>query len=908
MVARKKESLMRIVIDMQGAQTEFSRHRGVGRYTLKLAEALVRNAGHHEILLVANGYFVDAANELRERFHGHVPDAAIQVWQQEYGFNASNLASVSLRQAAEAVRQQFIDRIRPDILISTNLQEGFGEPAVTTLRGMSRGVKLFTTLHDVIPLMEKESYLADPIVRAWYLSKVNDIRYSDVVLAVSNAAKSDIVQLLGVDPDRIHVVPNGVDTEKFYPKELTRERRSNLLNAYGIEAQFCLYVGGNDYHKNLGRLYQAYALASERVGRNNMPQLLLIGKEIFNERDSVSKSLKEADIEEHVVIAGRVPDEDLVDLLNIASFFVYPSLYEGFGLPVLEAMACGTAVIGSATPSVAEVINYAGALFDPLDVNEIAEKLYEVIADENFKLRLKDHGLARAKHYSWDKSACNLLSLIECYDRGSPNSNGPDLDAIKVKSLNASDQILVAPYVHAIAERIASCQFTDAELRVIAKSIAESFPPIKRDRSRLFLDVSAVVVNGARTGIQRVVRAISAELLKAFDEETLQLVYATPDNLNFRRASNIEGEWVNRIIVDSGAIVEFYPGDVLLFLDLHPGLAINHEARTRRMRARGIKIFHIVYDLLPALKSNFFWPELCSEFVQWLKVIVQSSGVVCISKTVAEEFRAWALSNTVLRSDFQVSWFHLGADIASSVPSVGIPEEAEQILKSLEAKRSFLIVGTIEPRKGHGQALAAFDALWARGSNARLVIIGKIGWGMEDFGNRLVTHPELGRRLFWLQSASDEYLEKIYHCVACLLVPSEGEGFGLPLIEAARLGLPIIARDLPVFREVAEDGAHYFNAEDGAELAAALQIWLERYEAGLVPLSTSIKYLTWSQSAAQLLTAIGFDRSPMVASRDTPPAPQLSQASRKRTASAGGMINEAGHNAATESYQAGTTD
>ena len=109
------------------------------------------------------------------------------------------------------------------------------------------------------------------------------------------------------------------------------------------------------------------------------------------------------------------------------------------------------------------------------------------------------------------------------------------------------------------------------------------------------------------------------------------------------------------------------------------------------------------------------------------------------------------------------------------------------------------MVGTIEPRKEHAQTLAAFEQLWEEGVNANLIIVGQQGWLVDAFGSNVRHHPELSKRLFWLEGISDEYLEKVYKTSTCLIAASEGEGFGLPLIEAAQHKLPIIARDIPVF-------------------------------------------------------------------------------------------------------------
>ena len=137
------------------------------------------------------------------------------------------------------------------------------------------------------------------------------------------------------------------------------------------------------------------------------------------------------------------------------------------------------------------------------------------------------------------------------------------------------------------------------------------------------------------------------------------------------------------------------------------------------------------------------------------------------------------------------------------------------------------MVGTVEPRKGHAQALAAFEKLWGQGLEANLVIVGKQGWKMEVIGRSPASSlRNVGKRLFWLEGISDEYLEKIYDACTCLIAASEGEGFGLPLIEAAQHKLPIIARDIPVFREVAGEHAYYFSGLDPQSLAESVKNWL----------------------------------------------------------------------------------
>ncbi len=152
--------------------------------------------------------------------------------------------------------------------------------------------------------------------------------------------------------------------------------------------------------------------------------------------------------------------------------------------------------------------------------------------------------------------------------------------------------------------------------------------------------------------------------------------------------------------------------------------------------------------------------------------------------------------------------------------------------------------------------LAAMERLWSEGTDVGLIVIGQPGWDTGDFCAVLRRHPEGGERLIWLERASDDVLALAYDRAAGLVMASLGEGFGLPLIEAARHGLPIFCRDLPVFREVAGDHAVYFTGTESAPLAAALKDWLAGRDAGTLPSSATMPVQTWADSAGQVLAWI----------------------------------------------------
>jgi glycosyltransferase involved in cell wall biosynthesis len=150
--------------------------------------------------------------------------------------------------------------------------------------------------------------------------------------------------------------------------------------------------------------------------------------------------------------------------------------------------------------------------------------------------------------------------------------------------------------------------------------------------------------------------------------------------------------------------------------------------------------------------------------------------------------------------------------------------------------------------------------LWSGGKEINLVIVGKQGWMVEELAEKLRAHPQMNHQLFWLEGISDEYLEQLYAAASCLMLPSQGEGFGLPLIEAAQHKLPIIARDLPVFREVAGEYAYYFtNDTHPLILTKAIEEWIELYQNDNHPKSDDMPWLTWKQSAKMLLKLLNRD-------------------------------------------------
>jgi glycosyltransferase involved in cell wall biosynthesis len=262
-----------------------------------------------------------------------------------------------------------------------------------------------------------------------------------------------------------------------------------------------------------------------------------------------------------------------------------------------------------------------------------------------------------------------------------------------------------------------------------------------------------------------------------------------------------------------------------------------------------------VYDIIPLAYPDLAFPGTPQAFDGWLRSLRrQADRVICISRSVADELRLWWCAHTEEGSLPEISFFHLGADLESNT---SLSKESTHLVDlKINPEDAVLMVGTLEPRKGYQLAVEAFETHWAQGGDTSLIIAGKQGWEVNALCERIKTHPQFGRHLFWFDALNDADLQDLYRRCKGLLMASQAEGFGLPLMEAAQHDLPILARDIPVFRELCGVHASYFSTQDDPALAGALQTWLNDIALGVVPRSSGIERLSWQVSAQKLLEEV----------------------------------------------------
>lgn len=351
---------MRIGID---TQSTLGRKTGIGLYTAKLLQALRRVAPQHEYVDLAWGRTEELRTDQR-------------LWWEQ----------VELPRRARAAQA--------DILHLT----GFGAPRW-------RPCPTVLTVHDLIGLLFPANL--PPISRfywAWWLPRT--IRWADQVIADSEHTKHDLIRLLGIPAERIEVVHLGVG-EAFQPLK-DQAVLEVVRQEYGLPPAIILYVGTIEPRKGLDILIPAYAALAAEIPHD----LVIAGKKGWY-TEPLFRQVETLGLGQRVHFTDYVADEDLPGLYNLADLFVYPSRYEGFGLPPLEAMACGVPVVCSNAASLPEVVGDAALLVPPDDIEALTRALYRVLDDEALRAEMRARELARARRFTWEETARRTAEIYE---------------------------------------------------------------------------------------------------------------------------------------------------------------------------------------------------------------------------------------------------------------------------------------------------------------------------------------------------------------------------------------------------------------------------------------------------------------------------------------------------------------
>lgn len=812
---------LRLWLDGQCLQTA-SRMRGIGRYVEGLIRGIINSSQQVDLHVSLNADLPQEAVAARDFLSKWIKAENIHVWHgtAEQGESIEGLTDE--RRLSEIALAHHVSCISPDVALSASPFEGAYDRTVPLLPNQISEVPIASIFYDAIPLRFQEHYLRDRLAKKYYRRRLEAFSEYDCNLCISNFAKQELVDLIGIN----HSVVIGAGVSDHFVKlRNPLEHQPRIHNTL-------LYVGGVDWRKNVSAVIEAIGLLEEK--QKGAVKFLVVGDLDVHAKLTLKRKWSNLQLpEENLQLIGHIPDDALFDYYRKVSAVIQPSLMEGFGLTALEAILCGTPVIAANAGALPEVIIDKTHLFDPTNHADISCHISQVLSMKgisNLSLEAVDH----ARKFSWERTTnITIEALRRVAQRQTGSRSMEENSRIALKALRAADDLRVP---------------RDLVLGCLARS------EIRQPRTqRLILEATSTIITDGGSGIQRVVKKISSAMPSNADAS---IIVGFSDNSNEwfeveKRRLNIGVEAIKR----TGNRIYFTQRDHILMLDSSWTFHAEHAKSLINARLRGAKVTTCLYDTVPLRASGFTHVGMPPVFSQWLQTaLTYSTGFVCISKAVADELIE-ILKQLRFPRPLDVGFWPLGADFGP------ICEAALKETHHTSAP-GFLMVGTIEPRKGYGVALDAFDLLWQQNIDAKLTILGKKGWSSSYLIRRLENHPENGRRLFWRHDATDTELAQEYASADCLIASSFAEGFGLPIVEAGYFGKPIIASDIPVFREVSAKSVRssFFTVGDSRSLANSIRSFIMSGRNDWSRLRQDQPWENWQQSASRLQEVILEDK------------------------------------------------
>ncbi|QJD68896.1 glycosyltransferase [Xanthomonas campestris pv. badrii] len=743
---------MRIAIDLQAAQTA-SRHRGIGRYSLALAEAMLREPRAHEFWLVIND---DIASDAIDSLAALLPRERVVGFRTAQPVHWRDPANAWRRTASEHMRESFLQALQPDIVHVTSVIEGASDGAVTSIGRRVGGARTAATLYDLIPLHDPR-YIATPWAAEWYADKVASLQRADLLLSISDYVRNDAIERLSVAPERVVNISSAA-SQIFRPIHVDDALRGRFAHEHGIVGKYLMYSGAMDPRKNLEALVAAYALLGQQ--KQERYQLVVTGHLDELERARLALVARRLKLSpDRIVCTGHVTDQSLVELYCGAELFVLPSLQEGFGLPLLEAMACGAAVIGARASSIPEVIGRDDALFDPTDPAAIAGAMQRVLEDADFARSLRHHGPQRARAFSWAGSASRALDAFEACGQLHPTAKWGWRETSE--ALQKTRAALVTEVAHACDSRV---PVVDADLVQVA----------------IAMDANEELVRDVLRRQHPLPQLPSWRVEGPFDSSySLALV-----NRELARALDAQGLDVRLHSTDGSGDFDADPG----FLASDQQIARLHSPACEVAPAAADVCSRLLYppriadmDSRFNLLHAYAWEESAvpeawvadfNEFVQGISAL--STHVV---KVLVDSGVAIPLGVCGAGVDH---WESIAAAEGTSLQQRGF---------------SFLHVSSCLPRKGVDVLLQAYGDAFSDRDDVSLII--KTFANPQNEVRRLLHDARCARADFPhvilieedLDSAS---LKRLYSQCDVMVAPSRAEGFGLPLAEAMLSGLAVI--------------------------------------------------------------------------------------------------------------------
>ena len=770
---------MRIGIDALALQSPYSRGRGIGRYARSLLAAMLEVDRDNEYVLYTYEDLPRAG--LPTASNTRVRPVARRHDRDEH----------TLQHAVERVVAEDAARLDWFLLLSPFETWGFyGLP-----RRPVGPLRIAAIVYDVIPFLFQETYLVNQDVGRWFYGHLQRLARYDLLLAISEATRRDTVNLLGLPNDRVRTI----GTASAPPPELPADpdRDADALGRLGIDGPFLFCLGSGDPRKNIRGLIDAYALLPTR--HREAVQLVVSCALASEEIDRLRAHAEGAKVLDRLVLTGAVDQDDLMTLYRSCSAFVFPSLYEGFGLPILEAMQHGAPVVAANNSSQPEVVGEAGLLANAAEPADLAVQITRLLDDPDLRARLSDDGRRRSETFRWDDVAARLLeslaiALRPATSRGRcrPRSAAPGRPRLAVFSPLPPKPSGIARYTDSVCERLRGDALIDLYH-------APDYRP-------------TIAATSSRVGV------FDASV---FDRRRGQVGY---DGLLYQFGNSSYHAYLYEIFLK-------HPGVVALHDHALAGFHASYGLVAGRMNA------HLSEELAYAGQGRD--PELAGLVAGWApgtwdlqdelvrrgvslnrRIIEVATAVVVHSQDGADR-----IADAYPWHAGKLHVAPIGADLAPVDPQSR--HEARQSLGLGDRAVVIGAVGILHSTKLNVEAIRAFAAALREHSDAVLVFLGRdLGGG---HARQMAERLGVAHRVCFLGHLPDEQYERAIRAFdvgLCLRRPPTNGESSAALLDLLRRGIPTVVCEVGAFAEV-PDGSVIkiaWTSDDAgvAQLGAAL--------------------------------------------------------------------------------------
>jgi glycosyltransferase involved in cell wall biosynthesis len=381
---------------------------------MSLLKAFVSNAIDHDVHVVVSSLYPYFTAQIFSELHGLIDSDNIHIMPLLDHSSEDKLSNMWRSQANKYIREYFISQLKPDFVHISSLFEGFMEPIPASIGLIPSNHFTSVSLYDLIPMLDPDRYLPFLEAKHWYFQRIDSLKKADLLLAISNYSKREALETLDLDSDV--VVSVGTDADEKFNKHIV-EKSVEILQNLNVNMPFVLYTGAiakTDPRKNCNLTIKAFSAIPDVVRSKH--QLVLCGSVTEHDKNDLLMYAASLGLNANqLILTGWVDDNSLIALYQKCKVFVFPSMHEGFGLPVLEAIRCGAAVIASNRTSIPEVIGCDLATFDPMNESEFSQKLLLALSDDEYRYKIMSAEHESQKHFNWNVTATKSLKAMEAF-------------------------------------------------------------------------------------------------------------------------------------------------------------------------------------------------------------------------------------------------------------------------------------------------------------------------------------------------------------------------------------------------------------------------------------------------------------------------------------------------------------